>query len=54
MPARLGQLAVRLGVAFPVTSDFRRPELWVRFRDRVMLRASVPKATVNEDNHPRT
>ena len=50
-PSRLLKALIRVAIAFHVAQDFLRPVASVRLWWDVVLRASVPIATVNEDRH---
>lgn len=48
-PASLGEQAISLKVAFPVTDDLLSPVIGVRLRHGVVLGAAMPEAAVEED-----
>lgn len=50
-PAGFDQPAVGVSVPGSVRLDLRGPEFGIRRRDRVVIRASVPEAAVQEDGH---
>jgi hypothetical protein len=52
-PAGLSQSLVGVAVARNVARYFVRPKLGVRYSDGVMLRAPVPKASIEEDRDLR-
>lgn len=52
-PAGIGKAGIRIDVSAPVAFDLLPPEVRVVPRPGRMLRATVPKTTVDEDRHTR-
>jgi hypothetical protein len=52
-PTRLGQAAICVLVTLPVSADLLGPKPGVRCSHRVMLRAPMPEAAVQEDGYLR-
>lgn len=51
-PASLFKVPIGIDVPRPVASDLISPEIGVRHRGRVMLRATMPEAAIEEDSDP--
>lgn len=53
-PTRFCETTIRVTVARLISANLVRPEACVGYRDGVVLRATVPEATVEKDGDPHS